>query len=217
MYMNNINGIISKSPSLNIPVYGNASPSLPAMSTPSPQGTWFTGRNMITLGLLLVILALLGMNIFGYFTEGVDIFGALLQKLGIGTVKTVEKTVDISMDGVKLGADVTTDAVRDAAKMVLPKTDSKQNKGTISEAVNEKNDDITNNAIGQNDKVELPVEDQSSDSKIQTRVSSQKSGWCYIGTDRNIRSCIQVGESNKCMSGDIFPSKELCMNPKLRA
>ena len=36
-----------------------------------------------------------------------------------------------------------------------------------------------------------------------------------VGTDRNVRSCIQVGESNKCMSGDIFPSKELCMNPNL--
>ena len=217
MYMNNINGIISKSPSLNIPIINTPEPSLPAISKSVPQGTWFTGRNMITLGLLLVILALLGMNIFGYFAEGVDIFGALLQKLGIGTVKTVEKTVDVSMDGVKLGADVTTGAVRDATRMILPKTDTKKDKGTISEAVNEKNDEITNNAIGQNDKVNLPREDQSSDSKIQTRVSSQKPGWCYVGTDRNIRSCIKVGESNKCMSGDIFPSRELCMNPNLRA
>ena len=94
-----------------------------------------------------------------------------MQKLGIGTVKTVEKTVDVSMDGVKLGADVTTGAVRDATRMILPKTDAKD-KGTISETVNEKNDEITI-IIGQNDNVQLPVEDQSSDSKIQTRVSSQ--------------------------------------------
>ena len=215
MYMNNINGIISKSPALNIPIINTPGPSLPKI--PASEGTWFTGRNMITLGLLIIILALLGMNIFGYLSEGVDIFGALLQKLGIGTVKAVEKTVDISMDGVKLGADITTGAVKDAAKMVLPNTNSKKEKGTISDAVSKKNDEITNNSIGQNDNVQLPVEDQSSNSKIQTRVSSQKAGWCYVGTDRNIRSCIQVGESNKCMSGDIFPSKELCMNPKLRA
>ena len=67
MYMNNINGIISKSPNLNIPIISTPDPSLPTMPKAVPQGTWFTGRNMITLGLLLVILALLGMNIFGYF------------------------------------------------------------------------------------------------------------------------------------------------------
>ena len=218
MYMNNINGIVSKGSNLNVPIINTPTPSLPTIDASTPQGTWFTGRNMITLGLLLVILALLGMNIFGYFSEGVDIFGSLLQKLGIGTIKTVEKTVDVSMDGVKLGADVTAGAVRDAANLALPKSES--SKGSISEAVEKKNPEknkITNNGIGQNPNVEFPVEDNSSDSKVQTRVSSQKPGWCYVGTDRNIRSCIEVGESNKCMSGDIFPSRELCMNPNLRS
>ena len=226
MYMNNINGIITKSSTkLNVPIINVPEPgSLASVDMPTTQGTWFTGRNMITLGLLLVILALLGMNILGYFAEGVDIFGALLQKLGIGTIKTVEKTVDVSMDGVKLGADITAGAVKDAANIALPKSkqskQSKQPKGTISEAVQKKSetsDDLTSNGIGQNSKVKFPQEDDSESSKIQTRVSNQKAGWCYVGTDRNIRSCIEVGESNKCMSGDIFPSRELCMNPNLRA
>ena len=46
---------------------------------------------------------------------------------------------------------------------------------------------------------------------------AQSSGWCYIGEDRGYRSCAQVGVDDKCMSGDIFPSQELCMNPNLRA
>ena len=43
-----------------------------------------------------------------------------------------------------------------------------------------------------------------------------KSGWCYVGTDRGFRTCAQVSAKNKCMSGDIFPTNDLCINPKLR-
>jgi hypothetical protein len=47
--------------------------------------------------------------------------------------------------------------------------------------------------------------------------SAGKSGWCFIGEDRGFRSCALVNEGDKCMSGDIFPSQELCINPNLRA
>ncbi len=43
-----------------------------------------------------------------------------------------------------------------------------------------------------------------------------QSGFCYIGEDRGFRSCISVGEGDVCMSGDIFPSHAVCINPKLR-
>jgi hypothetical protein len=41
-------------------------------------------------------------------------------------------------------------------------------------------------------------------------------GWCYIGTDRGVRTCSQVGVKDTCMSGDIFPSQDICVNPSLR-
>jgi hypothetical protein len=53
-------------------------------------------------------------------------------------------------------------------------------------------------------------------SNIQQSKSSSKSGWCFIGEDRGFRSCIQVNSNDKCMSGDIFPSQEICINPNLR-
>uniref|UniRef100_A0A6C0E4T4 Uncharacterized protein n=1 Tax=viral metagenome TaxID=1070528 RepID=A0A6C0E4T4_9ZZZZ len=53
-------------------------------------------------------------------------------------------------------------------------------------------------------------------SNIQQSKSTSKSGWCFIGEDRGFRSCIQVNENEKCMSGDIFPSQEICINPNLR-
>ena len=53
-------------------------------------------------------------------------------------------------------------------------------------------------------------------SSIQLSKSASKSGWCYIGEDRGFRSCIQVGQNDTCMSGDIFPNQEICVNPNLR-
>ena len=47
--------------------------------------------------------------------------------------------------------------------------------------------------------------------------STNKSGWCYVGQEQGFRSCIEVGEFDKCMSGNIFPSQEICVNPNLRA
>jgi hypothetical protein len=61
---------------------------------------------------------------------------------------------------------------------------------------------------------ELDIKDDNSGSRIQSAQS--KSGFCYIGEDRGFRSCIKVTERNTCMSGDIFPTEDICINPKLR-
>jgi hypothetical protein len=37
-------------------------------------------------------------------------------------------------------------------------------------------------------------------------------GFCYIGYD-NKRECTNVYEGDICMSGQIFPTMEVCMNP----
>jgi hypothetical protein len=52
-------------------------------------------------------------------------------------------------------------------------------------------------------------------SRIQSG-GSGKAGWCFIGEDRGFRTCSEIGQNDKCMSGDIFPSHEICMNPNLR-
>jgi hypothetical protein len=58
---------------------------------------------------------------------------------------------------------------------------------------------------------------EADDSLSSIQCAGSKSGWCYIGEDRGFRSCAQVDEGEKCMSGDIFPTNEVCINPKLRA
>ena len=47
-------------------------------------------------------------------------------------------------------------------------------------------------------------------------ISTGKAGWCFIGDDLGVRTCASIGLNDVCMSGDVFPSQEICMNPNLR-
>lgn len=57
------------------------------------------------------------------------------------------------------------------------------------------------------------VEPDADPIKVHT---SGKSGYCNVGSWKGIRSCVKVNTKNECMSGDIFPTKEICINPTLR-
>ena len=62
----------------------------------------------------------------------------------------------------------------------------------------------------------LPVIPEADDSMSSVQKPASKSGFCYIGEDRGFRSCINVDEGDVCMSGDIFPTEAICINPNLR-
>jgi hypothetical protein len=57
---------------------------------------------------------------------------------------------------------------------------------------------------------------EADDATSNTQIPRAKSGYCYIGEDRGFRSCIDVSQDMKCMSGDIFPTMDVCVNPRLR-
>lgn len=52
--------------------------------------------------------------------------------------------------------------------------------------------------------------------KVPEPSSSEQHGYCYVGKENNLRHCAKVSSKSKCMSGDIFPTMDLCINPKLR-
>ena len=43
--------------------------------------------------------------------------------------------------------------------------------------------------------------------------SSKKVGWCLVGEYEGRRGCIEISDYDKCLSGKVFPSQEICMNP----
>lgn len=49
--------------------------------------------------------------------------------------------------------------------------------------------------------------------KEQTVTSN---GFCYIGYDNNMRDCTNVSDGDICMSGQVFPTLDVCLYPKFR-
>ncbi len=45
---------------------------------------------------------------------------------------------------------------------------------------------------------------------------NKKSGFCYLGTDRGVRTCVEVDDEDTCLSNEIYPSQSLCINPNLK-
>ena len=44
----------------------------------------------------------------------------------------------------------------------------------------------------------------------------KENGFCYVGYDNGQRECVDVYAGDICMSGEIFPSLDICINPRLR-
>jgi hypothetical protein len=57
----------------------------------------------------------------------------------------------------------------------------------------------------------IPSSDSAS-SKIQAPITSNKTSWCLVGEDNGRRSCVDVQDQTKCLSGQIYPSQQDCLS-----
>jgi len=186
----------------------------PAFKAPSKTSTvssdgWDT-MTILKIFLIIFILALLGFNVFAYLAKGTDVFSNFMASYGKYIPEGIKRMLNLSEKGTELGLDVAAGTVKDVNK-VIQKTAGEHSKlwkardKNLEKSINEGNFKGLNNYPQH--------EPDKTDSKVQEK---KKSGWCYIGTDRTFRSCIKVSESDKCMSGKIFPTKATCINPSLR-
>jgi hypothetical protein len=168
---------------------------------------------------IILILAFLGFNIFIYLAKGTQIFANLSAKiasiLGTGTAEVTKEIVNVAAAGTKAAADITAGTVdttltyaENAASQISQANNSQQQK--LNASLNQAN------KLHQGNNEEDGYTADEASSSIQSSKSSGKAGWCYIGEDRGFRSCIKVGENDQCMSGDIYPSQQICMYPDLR-
>lgn len=56
------------------------------------------------------------------------------------------------------------------------------------------------------------VEADTTTSNIQTT----QGNWCYIGEFKDRRECVDIDDADRCLSGQIFPSQQMCINPVMR-
>lgn len=203
---------------------------------------------------VVILLSILGFNIFTYLAQGTDIIGSIIAPiayvitmLGGDTAKT---TLEHTSQGTQTLASGSSNFLQTLLKYITTifnnsvqfitdtstsgidylQSSIKQDKitsinGTKTKNQNEDNEE--DNILKNERTLETRVEEVSNSIKDlitkkedklpqPTRSDSQQHGFCYVGKEKNLRHCAKVSSNSKCMSGDIFPTMDLCINPKLR-
>lgn len=164
--------------------------------------------------IIILILAFLGINLFthlGSITDYLlDLIKPILAFFGYTIAETTKTTIDLSATGSKGLIDVAAETATGGIDLLEKGLGGKQIRNNIDNKQKMSIDTALSHANNAQ-----PMPDDAG-SLTQSSQSKSKSGHCYIGEDRGFRSCIQVGEGDECMSGDIFPTHEICVNPSLR-
>jgi len=206
-------------------------------STSSDSGDGYFTTNgkssYIRIGLIVTILLFLGVNIFSYlgnFLQHIKEFFApffknILESLGYVVTESTKDVTMLTAEGAKLGIDVAAGTIESGIDVIQGQLDienpnkyrdqqqSGQQQQQSQSPFKELSASLSSALADAEEKAEPLPDDAMSSTQ---RSSSGKAGYCYIGEDRGFRSCIQVKEGDTCMSGEIFPSNTICVNPSLR-
>ena len=129
-----------------------------------------------------------------------------------GSLKVAEKSsvsaIDQLQSNIIKDKTISTESKKSVKNEKLEK-ELEYDTNTNERKINERSREISSEVKNSIDKKEktAPVPLQS---------NSNEYGYCYIGKTNNVRNCAKVSSKNKCMSGDIFPTMDLCINPNLR-
>ena len=213
-------------------------------SSTTTSGSFFSNISWTTIILLILFLVFFGVGLFIYLAKGaenavdfiINLFTTSLQKImhlfGNDSVDfTPDETETTSGNTSTTAPQQTSESTTTNIEKhmqddhgVLGNSETQSNTAPASSSempTDTTREDNLNKALSSakpnlTHKNEPGYSADDSYSSIQMSKSASKSGWCFIGEDRGFRSCIQVGDNDRCMSGDIFPSQEICVNPKLR-
>jgi hypothetical protein len=136
---------------------------------------------------------------------------------------TVSQVVNVTAEGTKKIVNSTAGAIDTGLSEVQQIVPNKASSSVSSVPVTKNQPDLmSNNSLNKalntsQSSQQINNEYQADEASSSIQSGPPKSGWCYIGEDRGFRTCAEVGPNDKCISGDIFPSQDLCVNPSLRA
>lgn len=175
----------------------------PVYVAPSPS-TGGDSKNILIIVLVIVLVfSLLGVNIFILFgnllQQIVDVFAPLvktgLADVGYASGTIIDTTSDVVADTSKVGIDILHGSVQSVGELLIKASGKSINQPPTTVAPEPQPDVAT--------------------STIQSTPSTSKNQWCLVGDFKGTRGCISVSEQDKCISGQLFPNQQLCLNPNL--
>ena len=208
-------------------------------NTPSLDSDATSGEGMFSSWwvwiFIILLLAYLGFNIFNYLAKGAQttndvlspFWAYIMSFFNYGPTITPSEDTDVNTDDTdgndsndKEGGSNESGNKPISAENAQPNPASLSKINPESTSNPNAHDNAQNTALNRalniSKQQELSKQDYvANDSYDSTQQG--KAGWCYIGSDQGYRSCSQVGEADTCMSGNIFPTQDICVNPSLRA
>ena len=152
---------------------------------------------------------------FGNFIQTiVNIFGPLVTQIlsvfGYTAGTLIDKSAEVVTNTAKTGIDIAGGTVGSIGDLM---------KDASRPGVDDKAKQQLDNSINLSKFSEKPTPKQpeadSSTNPIQKPITSNKAGWCLVGEYEGRRGCIQVGQEDKCLSGQVYPNQKMCLNPTL--
>jgi hypothetical protein len=191
---------------------------IPPVATATAATSFFMAdtRNILLVILVIVlffslfqinILAILGNLIQSVLSGLVPQFTQFLSYFGYSTGVAINKTSDLITTTTKGGLDIANGAVQNVGNLLTSSGQPLPEKPACQK--------LENTVQTDSKKPASEPKPDTSENPIQKPITSDKNSWCLIGEYENKRGCVAVTDSDKCMSGQIFPTQAMCLNPTL--
>jgi len=177
-------------------------PSSTSSSSSSSSSSFFTNISWQTWLIIVLVLALLGINIFVYLAKGTQatasifgkIFGPILKILGYSTLETTKQTVTTTATGTKAGVDIvantTTGAINTVQQNALASQQNNLPVSTSGTSVGVSTTNNNTNVQGQMATSSLPAQQQAGTNVNQWRTEQHDS------LEKALSSASQSANSN---------------------
>lgn len=164
---------------------------------------------------IIILLTFLGVNVFLYLAQGSEFISNLLKPILGTSIGVAGETVDVAAEGGKKAVDVASNVT----KIGLLETQQVAKKAKNYDQLTTAKLDFKLPQVPDSNTLNRSINTKRTKQKNVGTYDGAESGdkWCYVGEYNGVRSCRQLDEGDTCMSGNIFPNKDICINPNLRA
>ena len=146
----------------------------------------------IPILLIILLLAIIG-TIYYFKDMIIDYFKKL----------NADENAKMDNDKIKQSSDAKIKQLEEDKKKLEEDIKTKEQKNNI------KNNNIKNGGVNE---LNNAIENSTSYKKEQ---DVKENSFCYIGYDDGQRVCTNAFDGDNCMSGQLFPKMDMCINPRL--
>lgn len=183
---------------------------------PETSGNLNLTNVLIFILIVLVLFSFLGLNILTVLGDSLQNFSNIISPFikqflvafGYSTGEILNKSTDVTSDAAKIGIDIADGTIQNVGNLLKKGASDLEGseKPPLDQKLNSKESKETK---------PKEVKPDTSENPIQKPITAEKMNWCLVGEYENKRGCVSVTDSDKCLSGQIFPSQQMCLNPTL--